>query len=284
MNQILLDELRSLLQNEFHGDIDRMVTAIRSELHLATTTGTEPEPAFPQSVAESALHPDKFGEVIIDLQNLSKEYKMGRETIQALKDVSLEIREGEIVSLIGSSGSGKSTLLNLIGGLDRPSQGRITVHGKDLEALSDKQISTYRNETIGFVFQFFNLQPYLNVLENVEIPLIFRGEATHARMQAASEAVQAVGLEDRGKHLPNQLSGGQMQRVAIARSLVNKPKIILADEPTGNLDRQTGIEILNFMKKINREFGTTIIIVTHDDFVARQGHRIIKLSDGMILH
>lgn len=220
---------------------------------------------------------------VIKLENISKTYDIGKETVHALKNANLEIYEGEIVAIIGPSGSGKSTLLNLIGGLDRPSSGTIQVNDQELANMKDRELSAYRNHTIGFIFQFFNLQQYLNVQQNVEVPLIFRGEKKNVREQAAREAVKNVGLENRILHLPNQLSGGQMQRVAIARSIVNKPKIILADEPTGNLDKKTGTEILSLMKELNEKLNTTIVIVTHDNSVAHQADRIIHVSDGEII-
>jgi ABC-type lipoprotein export system ATPase subunit len=225
----------------------------------------------------------KGGKVAIKLENVNKTYEMGKETVHALKNANLEIYEGEIVAIIGPSGSGKSTILNMIGGLDRPTSGTISIHDQQLAHLKDFDLSVYRNQTIGFVFQFFNLQQYLNVRQNVEVPLIFRGERRHEREMAAVEAVQNVGLENRINHLPNQLSGGQMQRVAIARAIVNKPKIILADEPTGNLDKKTGAEILALMKELNAKLNTTIVIVTHDNAVAHQADRIIHVSDGEIL-
>jgi putative ABC transport system ATP-binding protein len=271
MNRQLVEQIILALENDFHGDIDLLLNHVRSSLE-----------EYKISKKQNAA-PKGTGNVIIDIKNLSREYIVGQEKIHALKDINLEIYEGEIVALIGPSGSGKSTLLNLIGGLDTPSSGEIKVSDLSLKSMNDFQLSTYRNQTIGFIFQFFNLQPYLSVQENVEIPLIFRGEAPDLRAQASLEAVKAVGLEDRIKHLPNQLSGGQMQRVAIARSIVNKPKIILADEPTGNLDRNTGIEILNVIKEINKELNTTIILVTHDNFVANQADRIIQLSDGKLV-
>jgi putative ABC transport system ATP-binding protein len=227
--------------------------------------------------------PGKKGKVVIKLENITRTYEMGKEKVQALKNVNLEIYEGEIVAVIGPSGSGKSTILNMIGGLDRPTSGTITVNEKSIGSLKDFELSTYRNKTIGFIFQFFNLQQYLNVQQNVEVPLIFRGERKAIREAAAKEAVGNVGLENRITHLPNQLSGGQMQRVAIARAIVNKPKIILADEPTGNLDKKTGAEILELMKELNTKLNTTIIIVTHDNSVAHQADRIIHVSDGEIV-
>lgn len=225
----------------------------------------------------------KAGKVIIKLEGVSRTYEMGKETVHALKNVNFEIYEGEIVAIVGTSGSGKSTILNLIGGLDRPTTGTISIDDKSIGKLNDYKLSSYRNLTIGFVFQFFNLQHYLNVQQNVEIPLIFGGKKKAFREEAARIAVTNVGLESRINHLPNQLSGGQMQRVAIARAIVNQPRILLADEPTGNLDKKTGTEILELMKELNTKLNTTIIIVTHDTSVAAQADRIIHVSDGEIL-
>lgn len=223
--------------------------------------------------------------VLIAVRNLRKEYKIkkGGETVRALQDASLNIHEGEIVAIMGSSGSGKSTLMHLIGGLDAPTSGEVDVDGQSVHAMNEKQRSLYRNKTIGFIFQFFYLQPYLTVQKNIEVPLMFAGVAQDVREHAAQQALQAVGLSDRAQHLPNQLSGGQMQRVAIARALVTQPKILLADEPTGNLDQATGAEIIALLKKINTELGTTVVLVTHDPKVARAAHRIITVSDGKII-
>lgn len=208
---------------------------------------------------------------------------MGQETVYALKGIDLEINKGEMIALIGRSGSGKSTLLQLIGGLDTPTNGSITVSEKELGEMKDKERSEYRNSTIGFVFQFFYLQPFLTVSQNVEIPLVFRGEKPEVRAAAAKKALEEVGLGEMVNRLPNQLSGGQMQRVAIARAIVHKPEIILADEPTGNLDEKTGDEIMTLLKKLNKELNTTLIIVTHDNKIAKMTDRIVTLSDGKLV-
>ncbi|MBI2411162.1 MAG: ABC transporter ATP-binding protein [Candidatus Kerfeldbacteria bacterium] len=219
----------------------------------------------------------------IIIRDLTKEYKMGKEKVGALKGVSLDIEKGAMIALIGRSGSGKSTLLQLIGGLDTPTAGTILVNEKELGKMKDRERSTYRNNIIGFVFQFFYLQQYLTISENVQIPLIFQGAEKGTREQRAKEALEAVGLGEMLNRLPNQLSGGQMQRVAIARALVHKPEIVLADEPTGNLDEKTGDEIMDLIKKLNKELQTTFIIVTHDSHVAAQADRTIKLADGKIV-
>lgn len=216
-------------------------------------------------------------------QKLTKEYDLGKEKVLALKGVDVGIERGEMVAIIGRSGSGKSTLLQLIGGLDTPTGGTITVDSKDLGAMSDRERSDYRNKTVGFVFQFFYLQQYLTVSENVQIPLIFQGEPLETRAKKAQEALAAVGLDDLATRLPNQLSGGQMQRVAIARAIVHKPQILLADEPTGNLDEKTGDEIMTLLKKINIDLNTTLIIVTHDSAIANLADRVITVTDGTIL-
>jgi putative ABC transport system ATP-binding protein len=269
MQKEQIEALLRSLEEDYHGDLELLLSDIREKVET--------------NKQKSGKNQKENGNVLISINNISKEYKVGKETVKALKEVSLDIYEGEILALVGPSGSGKSTLLHLIGGLDTPDTGEISFGEIALHTLKDKALSSYRNETIGFVFQFFNLQQYLNVRENVEVPLIFRGEKPNAREKAAQEAVEAVGLSERITHLPNQLSGGQMQRVAIARSLVNKPKLILADEPTGNLDRNTGIEIIDLIKKLNKDFNTTVIIVTHDSFIASKADRVVKLSDGRII-
>jgi putative ABC transport system ATP-binding protein len=265
---VSLQETLTTLLNEYSGETERLIEDITTYLREKANTARQLVP--------------KKGKILIQLKNLSKEYKVGKEAVHALKGIDLEIYEGEIVALIGPSGSGKSTILNIVGGLDTPTSGDVFIADKNLKDLKDHELSDYRNHTIGFVFQFFNLQPYLSVVQNVEVPLIFRGATESVRRDAALEAVKNVALEDRATHLPNQLSGGQMQRVAIARSIVNNPKIILADEPTGNLDKKTGTEILNLLKELNKKFNTTIIIVTHDNSVAQQADRIITLQDGNI--
>ncbi len=213
---------------------------------------------------------------------LEKQYALGKETIFALMPVDLEIEKGEMIAIMGRSGSGKSTLLQLIGGLDSPTRGTITVDGVDLSSMNDHDRSMYRNNTVGFVFQFFYLQPYLTVSENVQIPLIFRGEPIESRERKAEEALKSVGLEEMAQRLPNQLSGGQMQRVAIARAIVHEPQILLADEPTGNLDEKTGEEIMTLLKNLNREHNTTLIIVTHDSDLAAHASRVITVANGVI--
>ena len=226
--------------------------------------------------------PAATGPVLIRAESLSKTYKVGRQQVAALNDVSLEIRQGEFVAFTGPSGSGKSTLLQLIGGLDKPSKGRIEIDGQDLTKLSDRKLSNFRNKTIGFVFQFFYLQPFLNLQTNLTVPAIFARTNRKDRAEAAEKLAEAVDLKDRLMHLPKELSGGQMQRAAIARALLNKPKLILADEPTGNLDSTNGRAIVELFEKVRKEFGTTVVVVTHDPKVAAHADREIALKDGRI--
>lgn len=222
-------------------------------------------------------------EVIISVKNVKKSYKIGRQKVEAVSDVSLSIHKGEFIALTGASGSGKSTLLQLIGGLDKPTDGEITVDGTSLGKMNDRKLSKFRNQTIGFVFQFFYLQPFLRVQKNIEVPAMFAGTKRSERQPLVEKISKSVGLSDRLTHLPKELSGGQMQRVAIARALLNNPKILLADEPTGNLDSSNSAAIIELFEKVRDEFGTTIIIVTHDPAIARRADREIKLKDGKIL-
>lgn len=219
---------------------------------------------------------------VIELENITKVYQMGDVQVNALNGVTLDIGRGEMVAIIGPSGSGKSTLMNIIGCLDTPSAGTYILDGVDVSKLSDDQQAGIRNKKIGFVFQSFNLLPRTTALDNVELPMVYAG--TPNRRQKALDALARVGLADRVHHRPNELSGGQQQRVAIARSLVNDPSIILADEPTGNLDSKSGVEIIGIFKALNREHGMTVILVTHDPGVAGQANRLIHVRDGMIVN
>jgi putative ABC transport system ATP-binding protein len=218
---------------------------------------------------------------LIRLQNLSRCYQMGGETVHALRDVSLEIQRGDYVAIMGPSGSGKSTLMNLIGCLDTPSSGHYELNGVQVSEMDDNQLAEIRNREIGFVFQTFNLLPRSDALHNVELPLIYAGAPAEQRRQTALDALTQVGLADRVHHKPNELSGGQRQRVAVARALVNKPSILLADEPTGNLDSKTGAEIMLLFEELSRQ-GNTLLVVTHEEDIARQARRIIRLRDGLI--
>ncbi|PGS51210.1 ABC transporter ATP-binding protein [Bacillus sp. AFS041924] len=220
-------------------------------------------------------------EPIIQIKDMTKMYELGGETVMALQSVSLDIHKGDFISIIGSSGSGKSTFMNMIGCLDRPNSGRYLIDREDVGQMKGSQLATIRNEKIGFIFQNFNLIPRLTAIENVELPLIYRGMKTGERRESALSALKKVGLVDRANHLPSQLSGGQQQRVAIARALAGHPPILLADEPTGALDSKTSKEILEIMNLLNEQ-GHTIILITHDLEVAKQANRIVRIHDGLL--
>lgn len=223
------------------------------------------------------------GPILVELRNVKKIYKIGRQRINALSGVSLQVCEGEFIALTGASGSGKSTLLQLIGGLDKPTEGDVIVDGISLHKMRDAKLSKFRNQTVGFVFQFFYLQPFLRVNTNLEVPGMFARTKRKVRKPEVAKLAESVGLSDRLRHLPRELSGGQMQRAAIARALLNRPKLLLADEPTGNLDSANGAAILELFETIRSEFGTTIIVVTHDSAIAARADREISLKDGLIV-
>ncbi len=218
---------------------------------------------------------------MIDIKNMSKIYTMGENKVYALNHINLNIKEHEFVSIIGPSGSGKSTLMNMLGCLDVPTEGTYILDGKPISKMSDDELADIRNNKIGFVFQGFNLLPKLTAIENVELPLIYQNVPAKERHERARKALASVGLEGRKDHTPNELSGGQQQRVAIARALITNPPLILADEPTGNLDSKSGKEVMEIFKKLNEQ-GNTIVLITHDSDVAKQAKRIIKIQDGTL--
>lgn len=218
---------------------------------------------------------------IIETYAISKRYVMGEEVIDALKDVSISVNKGEYVAFMGPSGSGKSTLMNIVGCLDTPSTGKYILNGQDVSEMSENELASVRNKEIGFVFQTFNLLPRQSALENVALPLIYAGYSKKERTEIALRTLKGVGLDNRALHKPNELSGGQRQRVAVARALVNEPSILLADEPTGNLDTKTSYEIMDLFDQLHKK-GNTIVMVTHEDDIAQYAHRIIRLRDGVV--
>jgi putative ABC transport system ATP-binding protein len=218
---------------------------------------------------------------IIHLENIRKSYLMGKQSLQVLKGINLDIYKNEYVALMGPSGSGKSTLMNILGCLDSPTGGTYVLNGNDVSLMLDNNLAEIRNKEIGFVFQQFNLLPRLSAVDNVALPLVYAGIPKKRRTEMALEVLEKVGLADRSHHKPNELSGGQSQRVAIARALVNNPSLILADEPTGNLDTKTSIEIMDIFGKI-QEAGNTVVLVTHEEDIANHAHRIVRLRDGLI--
>jgi len=222
-------------------------------------------------------------ESVIAIEDLTRTYRLGQIEVSALQGVSFAVQRGEMLAVMGPSGSGKSTLMNILGCLDRPTSGRYRLDGEEVGRLNDDQLAAIRNRKIGFVFQTFNLLSRTTALDNCELPLIYTGLGMRERRKRARAALEAVGLGDRLSHRPNELSGGQQQRVAIARALINQPAIILADEPTGNLDSKSGIEIMRILQQLNADKGITVLLVTHDPFLARHTRRIVRLQDGLIV-
>ena len=218
---------------------------------------------------------------LIHIENMKKIYNPGENEVRALDGIDLDIEKGDLVAIVGHSGSGKSTLMNMLGCLDTPTSGKYVLDGQDVASMTDNQLADVRNKEIGFIFQGFNLISNLDAVENVELPLVYRGVSKNERKQLAMEALKSVGLEDRMKHKPNEMSGGQQQRVAVARAVAAKPPIILADEPTGNLDTKSTQEIMEILKELHRS-GRTVIIITHDEEIASQAHRVIRILDGRI--
>ena len=218
---------------------------------------------------------------LIHIENMKKIYNPGENEVRALDGIDLDIERGDLVAIVGHSGSGKSTLMNMLGCLDTPTSGKYVLDGQDVASMTDNQLADVRNKELGFIFQGFNLISNLDAVGNVELPLVYRGVSKNERKQLAMEALKSVGLEDRMKHKPNEMSGGQQQRVAVARAVAAKPPIILADEPTGNLDTKSTQEILEILKELHRS-GRTVIIITHDEEIASQAHRVIRILDGRI--
>lgn len=218
---------------------------------------------------------------LIHIENMKKIYNPGENEVRALDGIDLDIEKGDLVAIVGHSGSGKSTLMNMLGCLDTPTSGKYVLDGQDVASMTDNQLADVRNKEIGFIFQGFNLISNLDAVGNVELPLVYRGVSKNERKQLAMEALKSVGLKDRMKHKPNEMSGGQQQRVAVARAVAAKPPIILADEPTGNLDTKSTQEIMEILKELHRS-GRTVIIITHDEEIASQAHRVIRILDGRI--
>jgi putative ABC transport system ATP-binding protein len=267
--------VRQILK-EFEGDVDAATFAMREymELHPEVLVG---------SIPSDKKNVTPTTPILLSVQNLVKVYNLGKQKITVLDDISFDIHEAEIIAITGASGSGKTTLMNLLGALDKPTSGDILVGEVSLAKLSDGKLSVFRRQTIGFVFQFFYLQPFLKLKRNLEVSGMFARMKPKERASRVAELAEKVGLSDRLNHYPKELSGGQMQRAAIARALLNNPKLLLADEPTGNLDSKNSEQIIELFESIRREFNTTVVIVTHDRDIAKRADRVISLVDGRIV-
>lgn len=272
MTDVSKDKIQAYI-DLFDGDVVKAVRALREVAYERPARRTQP---FTPRRALSE-------QVIIRVENLKKTYKIGKQQVNALNGITLDVHKGEFLALTGASGSGKSTLLQLMGGLDRPTEGTVMIQDNKLASLSDKKLSEFRNRTIGFVFQFFYLQPFLRLRQNLEVAGIPAHTKRSQRRERVNQLAAVVGLGDRLEHYPKELSGGQMQRAAIARALLNNPEILLADEPTGNLDNENGKAIIDLFEKIRNEFGTTVVVVTHDDAIASRADREVKLKDGVLV-
>lgn len=265
--------IRQVLK-EFDGNVDAATDAMRA--YLAEYLAAAELPTRPSAVLPETP-------VLLSVRDVVKSYKLGKQHITVLDEVSFDIHEGEFIAITGASGSGKSTLMNLLGGLDKPTSGDVMIGETSLAKLSDGKLSLFRRQTIGFVFQFFYLQPFLKLRRNLEVSGMFARIKSRERARRVEELAEKVGLSDRLNHYPKELSGGQMQRAAIARALLNNPRVILADEPTGNLDSKNGEQIIALFESIRKEFGTTVIIVTHDPSIAKRADRTINLADGKLV-
>ncbi len=267
------NQLLDLVLKVYRNDLEQVQTDLKARLASQTIT----------KQTSTKFTPPEGVEPIVVVKDLVKSYKNGRERVMAVDKANLELYPGELVAITGASGSGKSTLLHLIGGLDKPTSGEIIINQQKLAKMSDRKLSQFRNQTIGFVFQFFYLQPFLTLAQNIAVPSMIFSMKTKERQARTKELAEAVGLSDRLTHLPKELSGGQMQRAAIARALFNKPKILIADEPTGNLDSKNSQAIIDLFKQVRTQFNTTIVMVTHDQQIAAQADRQIVMKDGKIL-
>lgn len=221
--------------------------------------------------------------IVVRTANLRKEYRLGKVVVPALRGVNIELRRGEFVAVLGPSGSGKTTLLNLIGALDKPTNGRVYINGEDLTAMSEKELTRLRRNKIGFIFQFYNLIPVLTAFENIELPMIIAGVPTEEAIQRTQQLLQSVGLLNRARHRPDELSGGEQQRVAIARAVANQPAVVLADEPTGDLDTATGNEVMKILWEMSKQEKTTVIVATHDPAIVKIADKVLEMRDGRIL-